>query len=195
MTYGPVGRPYTRARAGTWTSLRAPELEVELRDWLAREDGHVSYERVCSGLGLVNVYRFLRERSAEPEPEWLARERADDDARAIAHAGLEHRDPVASDALDLMVSIYGAQAGNLALTVKATGGVYLGGGIAPRILPRLREGGFMEAFVAKGRLQPLLEQIPVRVILNDQAALLGAARHASALRAAVARRPLRAGVE
>lgn len=151
-------------------------LESELRAWVAREDEHVSYENVCSGIGILNIYGFLRERSGDPEPGWLAKERAESGAAAITDAGLERRDATASDALDLMVSIYGAQAGNLALTVIATGGVYLGGGIAPNILPRLKQGGFMRAFTAKGRLSELVERIPVRVILNELTALLGAAR-------------------
>jgi glucokinase len=131
---------------------------------------------------MLNIYGFLRERSPDPEPEWLANEREADGAAAITHAGLERRDPVASDALDLMVSIYGAQAGNLALTVMATGGVYLGGGIAPKILPRLQEGAFLRAFTDKGRLSEVLERFPVRVILNELTALLGAARHAALAR-------------
>ncbi|HZA89826.1 MAG TPA: glucokinase [Solirubrobacterales bacterium] len=162
------------------------DLQAELRDWLARDGKHVSYERVCSGMGILNIYDFLRERSSQAEPEWLAKERAAQGAVAITHAGLERRDRVASEALDLMVSVYGAQAGNLALTLKATGGVYLGGGIAPKVLPRLREGGFMRAFTDKGRLSELLERIPVRVILNELTALLGAARHARTRRSRTA---------
>ena len=159
---------------------------MELRRWLAGVDGHVSYERVCSGMGLVSIYEFLRERSGEPEPAWLSEERAGGaDGPTITRAGLARADQVASDALDLMIEIYGAQAGNLALTVLATGGVYLGGGIAPRIVERLGEGGFMEAFKAKGRMSSLLEGIPVWVILNDRAALLGAGLHAAAHAAAV----------
>ena len=154
------------------------ELEAELRAWVAGDGEHVSIERVCSGVGLLNTYEFLRGRSAEREPEWLREERADRGGAAITDAGLERRDPVASQALDLMVSMYGAQAGNMALAVMATGGVYLGGGIAPRILPRLREGAFMEAFTDKGRLSDVVERIPVWVIRNELTALLGAARHA-----------------
>lgn len=145
----------------------APRNDEEdgLRRFLASELDHVSYERVCSGLGLVNVHRYLAG----------GREL---DAPAITRAALEG-DDTASRALDLMISIYGAQAGNAALTLMATGGVYLGGGFPPRILPRLREGGFMRAFVDKGRFRGLLERIPVHVILNDKTALLGAARAAA----------------
>ncbi|MGH2990571.1 MAG: glucokinase [Solirubrobacterales bacterium] len=181
VTPGAGGREEVHASEGGHADFAPRDaLEAELREWLAGEDAHVSYERVCSGIGILNVYGFLRERSAAPEPEWLAKERARSGAAAITQAGLERRDDVASETLDRIVSIYGAEAGNLALTVMATGGVYLGGGIAPHILPRLREGGFIRAFTAKGRLSELVERIPVRVILNELTALLGAARHARA---------------
>ena len=154
------------------------KLEAELREWVARDWEHVSFELVCSGVGLLNTYEFLRTRSSEPEPEWLRDDRGARGAVAITEAGLQRRDPVATEALDLLVSMYGAQAGNMALAVMATGGVYLGGGIAPKILPRLREGAFMRAFTDKGRLSDVVERIPVWVIRNELTALLGAARHA-----------------
>jgi glucokinase len=154
-------------------------LEVELYQHLAADDAHVSYERVCSGIGLVNIYRFLRGRSGVPEPEWLTAEIADRDAgTAITRTALDQRDPVCEQTLDLMVSIYGAEAGNLALKYLATGGVYIGGGIAPRILPKLHDGTFLRSFVAKGRFTDVLKRMPVHVILNDQTALLGAAHYA-----------------
>jgi glucokinase len=152
------------------------ELEVELLRFLSAELGHVSYERVCSGMGIVNLYRFFLHRSSQEEPEWFAA--AQDKAAAVANAA-EAGDETADRSLDLFCSIYGAQAGNLALTVMATGGVYVGGGIAPKLLPRLRTGGFAQSFVAKGRFRDLLAAIPVRVILNDRAALLGAALYAA----------------
>jgi glucokinase len=182
VTHGPRGEQAHASEGGHADFAPRTELQAELRDWVARDGKHVSYELVCSGIGMLNIYGFLRERSPDPEPEWLANEREADGAAAITHAGLERRDPVASDALDLMVSIYGAQAGNLALTVMATGGVYLGGGIAPKILPRLQEGAFLRAFTDKGRLSEVLERFPVRVILNELTALLGAARHAALAR-------------
>jgi glucokinase len=146
----------------------APRSEVEaaLYRHLEAEYGRVSYERVCSGMGLANIYRFLGGPTEEPS--------------AIGRSALEGTDELAVSALHLMVSIYGAEAGNLALKMMATGGVYLGGGIAPKILPKLLDGAFMSAFKDKGRFSPLLESIPVRVILNDKAALLGAARSAAA---------------
>ena len=162
------------------------ELEVELYRFLAAEDAHVSYERVCSGIGLLNIYRFLRRRSGTSEPAWLAAEITHRDASAaISRAALEQRDPVCTEALDMMVSIYGAEAGNLALKYLATGGVYVGGGIAPQILPKLRDGTFIRSFAAKGRFAELLGQVPVHVILNDDTALLGAAHHARAIEARI----------
>jgi glucokinase len=153
------------------------DLEVDLYRWLAREDSHVSYERVCSGIGLVAVYRFLRERSGTPEPAWLASAIRDGDAATvISSTGLTGRDGVCEEALDLMVSIYGAEAGNLALKLLATGGIYIGGGIAPHILPKLRQHSFRDSLTAKGRFRAMLERIPVHVILNEHAGLLGAAR-------------------
>jgi glucokinase len=161
------------------------ELEVELYRYLATEDAHVSYERVCSGLGLLNIYRFLRRRSGTPEPPWLATKIAHRDPSAtISMAALQQRDPVCVEALDTMVSIYGAEAGNLALKYLATGGVYVGGGIAPQILAKLRDGTFIRSFAAKGRFAELLEQVPVHVILKDDTALLGAAHYARLVAAA-----------
>ncbi|MEA2555815.1 MAG: glucokinase [Actinomycetota bacterium] len=156
------------------------ELEIDLYRFLAAELGHVSYERVVSGMGLVNIHRFLVHRGGSGTPEWLAEAIASgtDEAAAISRHALEMSDPTAVRALDLMLSIFGAQAGNLALSVMATGGVYLGGGIAPKILPRLRAGGFAEAFLAKGRFAELMSRIPVHVILNQLTALVGAARRA-----------------
>lgn len=156
------------------------DLEIDLYRFLAAELGHVSYERVVSGMGLVNIHRFLVQRGGTAVPGWLTdvRTAGGDEGAAISHHALETSDPTAVQALDLMVSVFGAQAGNLALTVMATGGIYLGGGIAPKILSRLRAGGFAEAFLAKGRFAGLMSRIPVHVIQNDLTALAGAARRA-----------------
>jgi glucokinase len=181
ITFGSEGPAVHASEGGHVEFGPRTELESELRAWLAGEDRHVSYEEVCSGRGLVNVHRFLRARSSDPEPEWLVAERQrGDPAAAISRAGLERRDPVAEQALDLMVSIFGAQAGNLALTVTATGGVYLGGGIVTKIVARLREGPLIAAFGDKGRVSEVVEGIPVRVVLNERVGLLGAAGHARA---------------
>jgi glucokinase len=139
------------------------EIEVRLYRHLAERYGHVSYERVCSGQGLVNIHEFLDGRGARPN------------AAAVAADAEADPNGTAADALRLFASIYGARAGNVALSFMATGGVYLGGGIAPRNLRTLTDGVFMRAFAAKGRLSSLLKTIPVHVVLNDRAALLGAA--------------------
>jgi glucokinase len=139
----------------------------------------VSYERVLSGPGLVNIYQFLKETGRGEEPPWLAeRLKKEDPPSVISRGGMEEKVPLCIEALDLFVSIYGAEAGNLALKVFATGGIYLGGGIAPKILPKLADGTFMKSFLDKGRFSPLMSRIPVGVILNEKTALLGAALYA-----------------
>jgi len=154
----------------------ANETEAELWQYLYQQYGHVSIERVLSGSGLVNIYNWLQHSGRFQEPQWLHRRKKETDpARAITEGALEHNDPLCREALNLLVSIFGAVAGNLALTGMTTGGVYLGGGIPPKILSKLKEDIFMKAFINKGRFKHLLEGIPVRVILNDRAALLGAA--------------------
>ena len=152
------------------------ELELELLRFLKERYDHVSWERVVSGPGLVNVHEFLSRYRNQPVPDWLQQAMHDGDpAAAISSAGQSGRDALSSEALELFVHLYGAEAGNLALKMMASGGIYLGGGIAPKILGRLTTGSFMSAFLAKGRMRPLLEQMPVRVILNDRTALYGPA--------------------
>ncbi len=152
-------------------------LEVELFNYLRTRFGHVSYERIVSGPGLVNVFSFLRDTGRGTAPQWLADEMAHSDpAAAVSRAGMDGKCGLCEQALDLFVSIYGAEAGNLALKLMATGGIYLGGGIAPKMLAKLSGPLFMQAFAGKGRMQALLESMPVMVITNDQIALLGAAR-------------------
>ncbi|HXJ82259.1 MAG TPA: glucokinase [Candidatus Methylomirabilis sp.] len=153
------------------------DLEVELLIHLRKKIGaHVSWERVVSGPGLAGIYEFLRDTGRGTEPPWLRDAlRAGDPPAVISQAASEGRSELAVQALALFASAYGAEAGNLALKLLATGGIYVGGGIAPKIVETLKRN-FMEAFLAKGRLRRLLETIPVRVILNDKAALLGAAR-------------------
>jgi glucokinase len=155
------------------------DLEDDLLRFLRARHGRVSWERVVSGPGLVAIYEFLRDGKQRAEdPEVAAAMRRGDPGAAISAAGLAGRDPLAREALDRFVSLYGAEAGNLALKMLARGGVFVAGGIAPRILDRLRSGIFMEAFLDKGRMRPVLETVPVRVVTNDQVGLLGAARHA-----------------
>src|SRR6266571_7429821 len=160
------------------------DLQIDLLRHLMRDrGGHVSWERVLSGPGLYNIYTFLRDTGRGEEAPWLAERLSREDAAAvIAAAALEGRSELCGKALDLFVRLYGSEAGNLALKVMATAGVYVGGGIAPKIVDRLKGRAFIEAFAEKGRMRGLLEAMPVRVVLNDRAALLGAARCA-ALRA------------
>jgi glucokinase len=155
------------------------ELEIELLRHLSARFGHVSVERIVSGPGLVNVYRFLRDTHRGEEPSWLTDQMAHGDpAAAISNAALSGKSPLAEHALDLWISIYGAEAGNVAMKLMATGGIFLGGGIAPRLVPKLSGPLFMQAFTAKGRMQALLECIPVKVIVYDKIALFGAALYA-----------------
>lgn len=151
------------------------DLEIELLRHLRTTYLHVSYERLLSGAGLQAIYEFLRDHKKN-EPTWLAeRLKAADPPAAIAEAGLEKQAEIAVQALDLFASIYGAEAGNLALKAMALSGIYLAGGIAPKMLAKLKDGTFMRAFAAKGRYKRLLGSIPVRVIMNPKAAILGAA--------------------
>jgi glucokinase len=157
------------------------EVETSLSIYLRRKlGGRVSCERVLSGPGLVNVYQFLRDEQRVAEPAWLAREieTAADAAARIGAAALAGESELAERALDTFVEIYGAAAGDLALTFETVGGLYVGGGIAPKILDKLKGGSFMRAFTDKGRMSPLAGTFPVRVILDDKTALYGAARHA-----------------
>ena len=150
--------------------------ESQLWQYLRNALGHVSIERVLSGPGLVNIYSWLKDTDREPEPDWLARRmQAEDPAKVISATALKKKTPICVKTLDLFISIFGAVAGNLALTGLTRAGIYLGGGIAPHILPKVREGIFMKAFTAKGRFAKLMGQIPVDVILHEQPALLGAA--------------------
>jgi len=154
-------------------------FEIELLRYLMGKFGHVSYERVCSGIGLPNLYGYLKEnRFAKELPEVAdALREAIDPTPIIVQKAMAGECELSLAALNAFVSILGAEAGNLALKVMAIGGIYLGGGIPPRILPKLREGTFMAAFVNKGRFAQMLAQIPVTVILNPEAALVGAASY------------------
>jgi len=155
----------------------ANELQLELFGYLHARYGHVSYERVLSGPGLVNIFEFLRDTGRGKVPGWLSAEmKVMDPAAAISAAATDARCPMSEQAMDIFVSIFGAEAGNLGLKIKATGGVFLAGGIAPKILAKLATPLFIDAFLSKGRLRHLMEVMPVNVIINDKLALLGAAR-------------------
>jgi glucokinase len=155
-------------------------LESQLLAYLADKYGeHVSYERVVSGPGLFDLYGFLRENSDTPEPAWLSQQiQSGDPSAAVTEVGLAGKDPVAVQALEVFTSLYGAEAGNMALKCLAVGGVLIGGGIAPKILPALEKGHFMQGFTDKGRYRGLMESMPVKVALNPRAPLIGAAHYA-----------------
>ena len=154
--------------------------EIELLRYLrASLKGHVSYERLLSGPGIYNIYCFLRDTRYAVEPAWLAEKLGSGDPSAtIAANGLSGADPLCVKTLDLFANIYGAEAGNLALKGLALGGVFVAGGIAPKVLPALRNGSFMRGFTDKGRFANLVERLPVNVSLNPRTALLGAAHFA-----------------
>jgi glucokinase len=159
------------------------EAEIELLRFLQQKyNGRISYERVVSGMGLTNIYEFLREIRGIEEPKWLAEQitAAHDPNSVITEMALSAKSEICEKALDMFVSVYGAEAGNLALKVLSVGGLYIGGGIAPRILEKLKDGTFIKAFTDKGRLSQLLINMPVRVILDSRAALMGAAAYAEA---------------
>ena len=156
------------------------ELQIKLLRYLYAQFGHVSYERILSGPGLVNVFEFLRgSGQGEESAELAAAMQTGDRAAAISKAALAGTDELAVKALDLWISVYGAEASNLALKTMATGGMFLAGGISPKILAKLKGPLFMEAFLDKGRMRNLVEAIPVHVVTNDKAGLLGAARCAA----------------
>jgi glucokinase len=161
------------------------ELEIELLRYMLTIKHRISYERIISGQGIVNIYNFFKTGGRAEEPEWLKHEieASEDAAPIISQAALTKRAEICVRALDLFVSIYGAQAGNLALTVSATGGVFVGGGIAPKIIEKLTDGTFLEAYKDKGRLSPLVEAAHVSVIMEPLTALIGAGSYAAARRA------------
>jgi glucokinase len=159
------------------------EDEIDLLRFLKQKyNGRISFERVISGMGLTSIYEFLRDvRGVEESPEVAERIAAAVDPNVvITELGLAAKSEICEKTLDMFVSAYGAEAGNMALTLLSVGGVYIGGGIAPRILEKLKDGAFMKAFTDKGRLSQLLINMPVRVILDSRAALLGAAAYAEA---------------
>ena len=158
------------------------EQEASLMQFLTRKFGHVSWERILSGPGLFSLYEFLSQRSSGAPPAWLKEAfSSGDPAAVVSKAAMEGKDPACVEALDLFISLYGSETGNLALKVLATGGVYIGGGIAPKILAKLKSGSFVQNFKAKGRLEQLLQAMPVFVVLNDRIALFGAAHVARVL--------------
>ena len=173
--YHPVG-----SEGGHCDFAPTDETQAALLQWLMKRfPEHVSFERVLSGPGIFTLYEFLRDSGSAPEPAFMQSLPDDADrSAAISEGALHKHDPLCTETLRLFVRIYGAEAGNLALKSMATGGVYLGGGIAPKILPLLQSGVFMDTFKAKGRFAGLLGAMPVKIALNQETALLGAAHFA-----------------
>jgi glucokinase len=170
------------------------EMEIDLLRYLQKQlKGRVSFERVVSGIGLKNIYSFLRDEKGMEEPAWLKERMQQEDPNAvIGELGEAGSNELCVKTLDLFVSAYGAEAGNLALKVLSAGGLYLGGGIAPKILKKMQDGTFMKAFTDKGRLSDLLVHMPVRIILESRAALMGAAAYAEARAAGISGQSVRA---
>lgn len=156
------------------------ETEIALLKYLHKTlEGRVSFERVVSGLGIKNVYAFCRDDRKMEEPAWLTERLAKEDPNAvIGECGENGSSEICAETLRIFASAYGAEAGNIALKILSMGGIYLGGGIGPKILKTLKSGAFIEAFLDKGRMEPILKAIPVRIILDDTCALLGAAAYA-----------------
>lgn len=155
-------------------------LQLELLDYWLKRLNHVSYERLCSGIGIPNIYRFLRDSGRYEEASWLREDLAEakDPTPVIVNAAIEETAEICVETLNLFMEILAGEAANLALKVLATGGVYLGGGIPPRILPQLESSRFMEVFRNKGRFSEMMDTMPVYVIRNPKVALFGAAYEA-----------------
>jgi glucokinase len=173
-------RPHASEGGHTDYAPRNP-LEIGLLEYMLGKKKRISYERVCSGMGIANIYSYLRDTGKASEPEWLAEELAglEDPVPVIINTALDETRhcEICALTLDTFIAILGAEAGNMGLKMLATGGVYLGGGIPPRILDALKDGRFVQAFQDKGRLSHLLVDMPVHVILNPRSALLGAAAY------------------
>ena len=150
--------------------------QMALLNHMQQHYRHVSYERICSGVGIPNIYAYFRDNGRFHEPQWLRREieSAEDPTPVIVNAALEQQTDICTATLDLFMEVLGSQAGNMALTVLATGGIYIGGGIPPRILPQLKASKFLPAFQNKGRFSHMMAQVPIYVITNAQAGLYGA---------------------
>lgn len=175
---GQLHHPFATEGGHTTFSPR-DALEITLLQYLQQRHRHISWERVVSGMALPDLYTFLLEQRNQSMPAWLAQDVSGPDAAAISAAALQQRDALCVETLNWFVRLYGAEAGNLALKTMSRGGIYIGGGIAPKIVPLLQSGGFLDAFNDKGRMRPLLEAMPVRLILNDRAALYGPALYAA----------------
>jgi glucokinase len=154
-------------------------LEMELLAYLQKKYGRVSCERILSGPGIKNIYDFLRDTNKQDEPQWLKEQMsaAPDPPALISQLALEGRAAICDQTLSLFVSIYGAETGNCALNFLSTGGIFLGGSIAAKIVPKMKDPIFMQSFLDKGRMEQLLKEMPVKIVLNDDSGIIGAARY------------------
>jgi glucokinase len=155
------------------------DLEMELLKYLQKKYGRISCERILSGPGIKNIYEFLRDTHTAEEPEWL-REQMDaagDGPALISKLALEGKAAICDQALSIFVSVFGAETGNCALKFMSTGGIFVGGIIAAKIAPKMKDPGFMQAFLDKGRMEVLLKDMPVKIVLNDDCGMIGAARY------------------
>lgn len=154
------------------------EIQVQLLVYLQKKYGRISCERVLSGPGIKNIYDFLRDTGKAEEPQWLREQiaAAPDPSPVISQLGLEGKAPICAKTLDIFVSVFGAETGNCALRYMATGGIFIGGIIAAKIVAKYKDPVFMQAFLDKGRMESLLKDMPVKIILNDDCGLIGAAR-------------------
>ena len=155
------------------------ELEIELLHYLHAKHGRVSCERVLSGPGIKSIYEFLRDTKKEQEPEWLKEQmaKAPDGPALISQLALEKKAAICEKTMSIFVGVYGSQTGDCALTFMTTGGIFIGGSIAAKTLPLMQQPIFMQSFLAKGRMQDLLNDMPVKIVLNDNSGMLGAARY------------------
>ena len=155
------------------------ELEMTLLMYLQKKYGRISCERLLSGPGIKNIYDFLRDTKKVEEPAWLKDQMAaaPDPPALISQLAAEGKAPICERTMSIFVSIYGAETGNVALNFMSTGGIYIGGSVAAKNVARMKEPVFMQSFLDKGRLTPLMKEIPVSIVLNDDSGLIGAARY------------------
>jgi len=155
------------------------DLEMELARYVRNKYGHVSCERILSGPGIKNIYEFLRDMKKAEEPAWLKAQmdQVPNQPALISRLALEKKAQICEQALSLFVTVYGSETGNCALNFMSTGGIFIGGSIAAKIVPKMQDPIFMQSFLDKGRMRSLLEDMPVRIVLNDNAGLIGAARY------------------
>ncbi len=155
------------------------ELEAELAQYLRRKYGHLSCERILSGPGIKNIYDFLHDTEKAEEPAWLQKQmsEAPDPPALISQLALEHKAAICDQTLNIFVSVYGSETGNCALNFLATGGIFIGGSIAAKIVPRMQDPVFMNSFLDKGRMRALLADMPVKIVANDDSGIIGAARY------------------